>query len=79
VLQLGPEFPALASTKMPDASVFSTIVFSVFAAHPSLGGHVQLSVTTSGRFVGSAPPPPRSVGAMKNWKHSVYVAGLPVP
>ena len=34
---------------------------------------------TCGRWSGSAFCPLRSVGARKNWKHSVYVAGVPLP
>jgi hypothetical protein len=71
VLQFGPAFPAEASTKMPLASVFSTIVRSVSAAQPSLVGQPQLLFITCGRLVGSALWPARLVGAMKNWKHSV--------
>lgn len=71
MLQFGPLFPAEASTKMPEASVFCTIVWSVFAAQPSLAGHVQLLLMTCGRFVGSAFWPLRFVGAMNHWKHSV--------
>ena len=71
VLQFGPLLPAEASTKMPAAWVFSTIVFSVSCAQPSLGGQPQLLFITCGRSVGSGFWPFRSVGAMKNWKHSV--------
>jgi hypothetical protein len=56
---------------MPAACVFSTIVLSVLAAHSSLGGQIQLLFMTCGRFVGSGFRPWRSVGAMKNWKHSL--------
>ena len=71
VLQSGPALSAEATTKMPAASVFSTIVCSVSAAQPWLGGQCQLLFSTCGRLVGSAFCPFRSVGAMKNWKHSV--------
>src|SRR4051812_12150896 len=74
-----PELPADASTNMPAAWVLSTIVCSVVAAHPSLVGQPQLSFITWGRLVGSGLLPLRSVGAIKNWKHSVYVEGVPVP
>jgi hypothetical protein len=79
VLQAEPLLPAEASTKMPAACVFSTIVCSVLAAQPSLGGQPQLLFITCGRLVGSGFWPFKSVGAMKNWKHSVYVAGVPFP
>ena len=64
---------------MPAASVFSTIGRSVSAAQPSLGGQPQLLFITCGRSSGFGFWPLRSVGAMKNWKHSVYVAGVPFP
>ena len=70
-LQPGPALPAEASTKMPAASVFSTIVPQRVGAQPSLGGQPQLLFITCGRLVGSGFCPFRSVGAMKNWKHSV--------
>src|SRR4029453_2759231 len=63
---------------MPAACVFSTIVFSVSCAQPSDGGQFQLLFITCGRRVGFGFCPLRSVGAMKNWKHSVYVAGVPL-
>jgi hypothetical protein len=71
VLQLGPALSAEASTKIPAASVFSTIIRSVSAAHPSLGGQCQLLLSTCGLLDGSGFCPFRSVGAMKNWKHSM--------
>ena len=66
-----PRLPAEASTKMPAACVFSTIVLSVSSAQPSNGSQNQLLLITCGRSVGSGFCPFRSVGAMKNWKHSV--------
>ena len=67
-----PSLPADASTKMPEASAFSTIVFSTLRGQSSpASGQPQLLFITCGRFVGSAFCPARSVGAMKNWKHSV--------
>jgi hypothetical protein len=71
VEQPEPLLPADASTKMPAACVFSTIVWSVLGAQPSLGGQVQLLLMTSGRKAGLGFCPFKSVGAMKNWKHSV--------
>lgn len=71
VLQFGPLLPAEASTRMPAACVFSTIVRSVSCAQSSLVGQPQLLFITSGRSVGFGLLPVRSVGAMKNWKHSV--------
>jgi hypothetical protein len=71
VLHPGPALPAEAAMKIPAASVFSTIVRSVSAAHPSLVGHAQLLFITCGRRDGFGFWPLRSVGAMKNWKHSV--------
>ena len=56
---------------MPAACVFSTIVCKVVGAQPSLGGQVQLLFITCGRSAGFGFCPVRSVGAMKNWKHSV--------
>jgi hypothetical protein len=79
VAQLEPAFPAEASTKMPAACVLLTIVSRVLAAQPSLGGQPQLLFITWGRSVGSGFWPWRFVGARKNWKHSVYVAGVPFP
>ena len=79
VLHPGPLLPAAATTKIPDASAFSTTVWRVLAAHPSLGGQVQLLFATCGRFAGSAFWPFRLVGAIRNWKHSAYVCGVPVP
>ena len=72
VLQVEPSLPAEASTKMPEASEFSTIVFMTSRAQSSpASGQPQLLFITCGRFVGSAFSPARSVGARKNWKHSV--------
>jgi hypothetical protein len=79
VLQFGPRLPVEATTKIPAACVFSTIVRSVSCAQPSAGGQFQLLFITCGRSVGSGFCPVRSVGAMKNWKHSVYVCGVPLP
>src|SRR6476659_7894379 len=64
---------------MPAACVLLTIVSSAPGAQSSLAGQPQLLLITSGRFVGSGFWPLRSVGAMKNWKHSVYVSGRPTP
>src|SRR5438552_18624867 len=74
-----PELPADASTNMPDAWVFSTMACSVLAAQPSLAGQPQLLFITCGRRAGLGLFPAKSVGAMKNWKHSVYVEGVPLP
>ncbi len=71
MLQPGPLFPADTSTKIPAASVFCTIDCNVPAAQPSSAGQPQLLLMMCGRLVGSAFRPLRSVGAMKNWKHSV--------
>jgi hypothetical protein len=71
VLQFGPRLPAEATTKIPEAWAFSTIVFSVSCAQPSAGGQFQLLFITWGRRVGSGLWPWRFVGAMKNWKHSM--------
>jgi hypothetical protein len=55
VLQAEPLFPADASTKMPAASEFSTIVFITFGAQSSpICGQPQLLFITCGRLVGSA-------------------------
>ena len=51
VLQVEPLLPAEASTKMPAAVVFSTIVFSV-SARTLLAGQPQLLFITWGRSVG---------------------------
>ena len=64
---------------MPAARVFSTIVWRLFGAQSSLVGQPQLLFITCGRIVGFGFGLLRSVGAMKNWKHSVYVSGLPFP
>ena len=56
---------------MPAARVFSTIVWRLSGAQSSLVGQPQLLFITCGRCVGSGFWPFRSVGAMKNWKHSV--------
>jgi hypothetical protein len=64
---------------MPAACVLFTIVSSVLAAQPSLGGQPQLLFITWGRRAGFGFWPARFVGATKNWKHSVYVAGVPLP
>ena len=48
---------------MPAAWVFSTIVSSVLAAQPSLGGQPQLLFITCGRSVGFGFCPGGSVGA----------------
>src|SRR6266508_872203 len=53
VLHDDPELPAEASTRIPEAWVFSTTVCSVPAAHPSLAGQPQLLFMTWGRNVGS--------------------------
>src|SRR5215212_2067993 len=80
VLQLGPLLPAEASTKIPAACVFSVMVSSSWrVVQPSLVGQPQLLFITCGRRVGLGFCPLRSVGAMKNWKHSLYVAGVPTP
>ena len=79
VLQLGPPAVTVASTKIPAAWAFSVIVRSVSGAQPWPGRHCQLLLITCGRRAGFGFWPSRSVGAMKNWKHSVYVAGVPTP
>src|SRR5688500_8457120 len=78
--QLGPLLPADACTKIPAAWVLLTIVSSsVPLVQPSLGGQPQLLTSTCGRRAGLGFWPARSVGAIMNWKHSVYVAGVPIP
>lgn len=80
VEQLGPELPAETSTKIPAACVLFTIVStSPRVTHPSLAGQPHELFKTCGRSVGFALLPARSVGAIANWKHSVYVAGVPLP
>ena len=64
---------------MPAACAFSTTVRNVSYAQPSLGGQCQLLLMTCGRLAGSGFCPFRSVGATKNWKHSVYLSGVPTP
>jgi hypothetical protein len=64
--------PAEASTKIPAAWVFSTIVSSsARVVQPSLDGQVQLLLITWGRRAGLGFWPLESVGAIMNWKHSV--------
>jgi len=67
-----PSFPADATTSMPAALTLSTTVWRIVGSvQPSLGGHVQELLITSGAFEGSGFWPERSVGAMNHWKHSV--------
>ena len=62
-----PLLPADASTKMPAAWVFSTIIRSSSpVVQPSLVGQIQLLLITCGRSAGLGFCPFRSVGAMKN-------------
>src|SRR5580765_3734739 len=80
VEQLGPAFCAAASTKMPAASVLlTTASSSARVVQPSLTGQLQLLLMAWGRFVGSGFCPALLVGAIMNWKHSVYVVGVPLP
>jgi hypothetical protein len=70
--QPGPALPAETSTKMPAAWVLFTIVSSsARVVQPSLTGQPQLLFITCGRRAGFGFWPFKSVGAMKNWKHSV--------
>src|SRR5262245_7068560 len=63
VLQLLPVFPALATTTIPAARVFSTTVLSVSTEQPSDGGQPQELLITCGAMSGSGFWPKRSVGA----------------
>ena len=57
---------------IPAAVTFSTIALSTFGSvHPSTTGHPQELLMTWAARSGLALAPAWSVGAMKNWKHSV--------
>ena len=81
VEQDGPELPAAIAGKIPAARTESTICCKVLAEHPSLAGHTQELLMESGANVGSPwfGFPFTGYGAIKNWKHSEYVVGEPLP
>src|ERR1043166_3501754 len=75
-----PLLPALTTTTMPAARVFSTMVCkTVTFVQPSSGGQPQELLMTSGASSGFGFSLLRSVGAMNHWKHSAYVDGVPQP
>src|ERR1035437_6841647 len=77
--QLGPELPAAIAGKIPAARTASTMLWRVSKEQPSLGGHSHELLMESGALEGSPWPPPTGYGAIRNWKHSVYCAGVPLP
>src|SRR5215471_20237051 len=79
-LHAGPSLPAATTTRIPAARSVSMMLLRVSAfVQPSLGGQSQELLMMSGAFDGSGFAPEIFVGARKNWKHSVYRAGVPVP
>jgi len=72
--QVDPELPAETTTTMPAARRFSTTVFMVAklpVLHPSLTGHPQELLMTSGASAGFGFWPARFQGARNHWKHSM--------
>ena len=74
-----PALPAATDMKTPAARMLSIAVCRLPAEQPSSGGHEYELPTTFGRLLGSGLAPFSSVGARKNWRHSMYVLGRPVP
>ena len=71
MLHESPEFPALATTTMPAARVFSTTTRSESTEQPSKRGQDQELLITWGALDGSGFSPSESVGATNHWKHSL--------
>src|SRR5436309_8654764 len=74
-----PSLPAETAMKVPAARTLSTAVCRLPTEHPSSGGQRYELPIAFGRFDGSGFAPFRSVGARKNWRHSMYVLGRPTP
>jgi len=67
----GPSLPAETDMKMPAARIASTAGWRTSSEQSSFGGQTYELPTMFGRRSGFGLCPWRSVGARKNWRHSM--------